>query len=663
MKLYVYHTPELLPAQGRVQCAVAIDVLRASTTIATALNSGAEAIQVFSDIDELFAVSEEFPEEKRLRAGERGGRKVAKCDLGNSPLDCTPEQVEGKRLFLSTTNGTRCLQSIETSSNVIVAALVNRQAVVDYLLKKKPGKVWLVGSGWEGEYSLEDTICAGAIADGVLEQSKSSLQKLAGNDELIAAVALYRQWKGQLPEVMALSSHGQRLLRLRGQKDVAYCSELDTVKVLPIQTQKGVLVVRQPGFFEKLFSGTLFGGDKPKEKKKQLKDAADKGQAAAKVSRDSQKALEPGQADKGKAEKTGKGVEKAKALQPAKAEIKGKGKGKGRQEQIQKKVQEQKQKPQSQAIRANVAKEQASQKQKKSGMTMTPIAEVFSGFGKKKKAEVEQKQKQAEALPPSQAPVKMDAKAEVQKAKVVQAKKAEAEKARAEAEKAKAEQAEAEQAKAKAEIEKAKAEKARAEAEKAKAEKVKAEAEAKMKAEAKIKAEAEKVQATKAKQVKTEPAKKAEVRTSEGPSVKPTGAAGSKSVDKPQAGTTTVKAVKAESVKVEPAEKKEAGPQEPKLAVSQGTPATPASGSADSSSAGPSTAAGSAAGGEKKAGNQPTQGKGTAPMQNSQPDKTKEEPSQKKPKDNGKKQTQDSKDTFEPPTLEDAKKIWNRLIK
>ena len=663
MKLYVYHTPELLPAQGRAQCAVAIDVLRASTTIATALNSGAEAIQVFSDIDELFAASEAFPEEKRLRAGERGGRKVAKCDLGNSPLDCTPEQVEGKRLFLSTTNGTRCLQSIETSSNVIVAALVNRQAVVDYLLKKKPGKVWLVGSGWEGEYSLEDTICAGAIADGILEQSKSSLQKLAGNDELIAAVALYRQWKGQLPEVMALSSHGQRLLRLRGQQDVAYCCQLDTVGVLPIQKQKGVLIVRQPGFFEKLFSGRLFGGKKQAEQK-QLKDAAaDKGQEAAEVSKDSQKALKPVAADKDKAEKTKTGkVEKAKALQPAKGETQRRRKPEQKPEKVQ-----------------------GPQKQKKSGMTMTPIAEVFSGFGKMKKAGAEQKK--AETLPPSKAPVKMDTKAEVQKAQA-EVQKAKADKAKAEA-KAKAEIEKAEAEKAKAEAQKVKADKAKAEADRAKAEKVKAEAKAKAEAGAtkakleKTKEEAQKAQAQKAKadaQVKVEadkakaqPVKPAEAKTEAAP-MKPTDAAGSKSVEKTQTGTTTVKA---ESVKVEPAKEKDAGQKEPKLAVSQVTPAkvtpattvAPATGSVDSPSvgSGSSTPVETAAGGEKKANTQSAQKKDAALVQSSQsnPLKKKEEPSEEKPKDNGKKQTQEkeAKNAFEPPTLEDAKKILKRLIK
>ncbi len=243
MKLFVYHTPELIPSSPLPDCAIAIDVLRATTTIATALHAGAASIQVFSDIDELFRVSDACPAERRLRAGERGGRKLEQCDLGNSPLDCTPETVKDKRIFLSTTNGTRCLESIQESATVLVAALVNRQSVVDYLLKEEPATVWLVGSGWQGEYSLEDTICAGAVAAGILEQSAHALGELSGNDELIASLALYRHWQSQLPELLAHSSHGQRLLGLDGHEDMAYCSALDVIDVLPMQKQKGILAL------------------------------------------------------------------------------------------------------------------------------------------------------------------------------------------------------------------------------------------------------------------------------------------------------------------------------------------------------------------------------------------------------------------------------------
>ncbi|MEQ9001819.1 MAG: 2-phosphosulfolactate phosphatase family protein [Coleofasciculus sp. B1-GNL1-01] len=242
MKLFIYHTPELTPTDTTPDCAIAVDVLRATTTIATALHAGAEAVQAFSDINQLMQVSEQWLPEKRLRAGERGGSKVAGCDLGNSPLDCTPERVQGRRLFITTTNGTRALQRVQNAPVVLAAAMVNRQTVVKYLLEQKPETVWLVGSGWEGSYSLEDTVCAGAIADSLISQTDHSLSDIAGNDEVIGALALYTQWKDKMLEMFHHASHGQRLLRLNGHEDLKYCAQADSLDVLPIQKEPGVLV-------------------------------------------------------------------------------------------------------------------------------------------------------------------------------------------------------------------------------------------------------------------------------------------------------------------------------------------------------------------------------------------------------------------------------------
>lgn len=251
MKLFVFHTPELTPTESLPDCAIAIDVLRATTTMATALAAGAEAVQVFSSIDELMQVSQQWPPEKRLRAGERGGATVAGCDLGNSPLDCTPDVVGGRRLFISTTNGTRCLERIQDAKTVLTAALINRSTVVNYLLTHQPETVWIVGSGWEGSFSLEDTVCAGAILhsleQALLAQKQGGDQKqllagLAGNDEVFAAVALYSQWHDRLLELLHHASHGQRLLRLDNHADLEYCAQTDILEVLPIQKEPGVLV-------------------------------------------------------------------------------------------------------------------------------------------------------------------------------------------------------------------------------------------------------------------------------------------------------------------------------------------------------------------------------------------------------------------------------------
>ncbi|MBD2451555.1 2-phosphosulfolactate phosphatase family protein [Nostoc sp. FACHB-152] len=241
MKLFVYHTPELTPTNEVPDCAIAVDVLRATSTIATVLAAGGEAVQVFSDLNKLMEVSEQWPSEKRLRAGERGGAKVAGFELGNSPLDCTPELVEGRRLFISTTNGTRALQRVQNSPAVLAGALINRDAIVQFLLEKQPATVWIVGSGWEGSFALEDTVCAGAIAHSLAEKSHITPDELAGNDELISAIALYSQWQDNLLGLLHHASHGKRLLRLDCHEDLKYCSQTDILDVLPMQHEIGVL--------------------------------------------------------------------------------------------------------------------------------------------------------------------------------------------------------------------------------------------------------------------------------------------------------------------------------------------------------------------------------------------------------------------------------------
>lgn len=242
MKLFVYHTPESTPTNSLPDCAVVIDVLRATTTIATALDAGAEAVQAFSNIEELKRQSDLWSPQKRLKAGEREGVMVEGFDMGNSPLIFTPEFVKDKRLFLTTTNGTRALQRVEKSPQVITAAQINRKAAVDYLLDTQPETVWMVGSGWQGDYSVEDTACAGAIAQSIIQQTDISRIELCGNDEVIGAIALYDSWKDNLLDVFRQCSHGQRLLKLDGEKDLQYCSRTDILDVLPIQKEPGVLV-------------------------------------------------------------------------------------------------------------------------------------------------------------------------------------------------------------------------------------------------------------------------------------------------------------------------------------------------------------------------------------------------------------------------------------
>jgi 2-phosphosulfolactate phosphatase len=140
-------------------------------------------------------------------------------------------------IFLSTTNGTRALQRVEDAPVVLTAAQVNRQTVVEYLQTEQPETVWMVGSGWQGSYSLEDTVCAGAIAQSFWQNQQITL----GNDEVLGAIALYTQWQDRLVDLFCHASHGERLLRLDLKADIEYCAQTDVLNVLPKQTEKGVL--------------------------------------------------------------------------------------------------------------------------------------------------------------------------------------------------------------------------------------------------------------------------------------------------------------------------------------------------------------------------------------------------------------------------------------
>ncbi len=248
MKLSYFHTseavpPVLPPAEGGPDAAVVIDVLRATTTIAWSLANGAEAIEAFADLGELEAAAAAWPEAQRLRAGERGGQRVAGYDLGNSPLAVTPELVGGKRIFMSTTNGTRSLAAVRSVPLLVTACLPNRTAVARRLIAQGSTNVWIVGSGWEGDYSLEDSLAAGAVASAATELAVAPHVGVRfGNDEMLAALALWQQWHHDTETCLRAASHGQRLIGLGDHDaDFACCAAVDNLTVVPTQAEEGVL--------------------------------------------------------------------------------------------------------------------------------------------------------------------------------------------------------------------------------------------------------------------------------------------------------------------------------------------------------------------------------------------------------------------------------------
>ena len=239
INLTYYHAASDVSGKNS-QVAVVIDVLRATTTISWALTNGADSIQVFADLELLKEKADLWDSDRKLMLGERGGKKIEGFDLGNSPLSVTKDLVIGKRLFMSTTNGTKSLQRVQNVEFLFSMALTNRKAVAERIITLNKSEILILGSGWEGSYSLEDSLAAGALADYLIKNSDSKVNIV--NDELNAALALWHYWKGDILKCLKIATHGKRLTSIGNyDDDFKCCAQLDCLNIVPSQVEKGVI--------------------------------------------------------------------------------------------------------------------------------------------------------------------------------------------------------------------------------------------------------------------------------------------------------------------------------------------------------------------------------------------------------------------------------------
>jgi 2-phosphosulfolactate phosphatase len=204
-------------------CAV-IDVIRATSTIAAALAHGASGVQPVASVSDAFAAKARDPE--ALLAGERGGQALPGFDLGNSPEDFTAERVSGRRIILTTTNGTQALAACAGARAVVTASLLNLEAVATRL--RQIGPPWIiVCAGCDGEFGVDDAVVAGALAEAL------------GREHSL--VALYRSVRRELPETLLGSAAGRELLKVGLEKDVPFCAKLNLFSIVPTLGADGVL--------------------------------------------------------------------------------------------------------------------------------------------------------------------------------------------------------------------------------------------------------------------------------------------------------------------------------------------------------------------------------------------------------------------------------------
>lgn len=217
---------------------VVIDILRATTSICTAVNNGAKAIIPVKTIEE----AKEYKDNGFLVAGERLENTFPFADWGNSALEFTRQRVAGNEIVHSTTNGTVAIALAKESnpSKIVIGAFSNLSALSNYLSEQ--GKdVQLFCSGWNNTVSLEDMTFAGALAERLLQSGKFENK----NDSTHSAIAVWNSAKDDLQGYMEKASHIHRL-RKHGMDDVFdYTFQLDTCNVVPGLEQKKIINVMQ----------------------------------------------------------------------------------------------------------------------------------------------------------------------------------------------------------------------------------------------------------------------------------------------------------------------------------------------------------------------------------------------------------------------------------
>ena len=224
-------TPALINARPPAGVAVVIDVLRATSTIATALQNGASGVIPVREPDEAIATMKRIGRDRVLLCGERSSRLITGFDLDNSPASYTAEAVRGKTLAFTTTNGTRALIDAGREGAVVLCgALLNRRAVVSALRIGASADALLVCAGNEGTLAFEDLICAGAIVAQLYREDRT----VERSDAARTAMTVYETNAKRLTTAIAGGTHGRALREAGFASDVAACSQLDVLDVVPV---------------------------------------------------------------------------------------------------------------------------------------------------------------------------------------------------------------------------------------------------------------------------------------------------------------------------------------------------------------------------------------------------------------------------------------------
>lgn len=219
---------------------VVIDVLRASSTIITALANGCSNLLAVAEPGDAAVIRRQMGE-GCLTGGERNGIKIPGFDLGNSPLEYTAERVAGQRIILCTSNGTKALKEAQNAAELLIAAFLNAGRTSLYLQDKE--EVVFFCAGRHGELGLDDLLCAGLLIENLLAQGEVELTDVAK-----LGLITYRQLLGEkntdLSKALYQAEHTRYLASIGFTDDITYCAQVDLLPYL-VRAKDGRIVMEK----------------------------------------------------------------------------------------------------------------------------------------------------------------------------------------------------------------------------------------------------------------------------------------------------------------------------------------------------------------------------------------------------------------------------------
>lgn len=242
LNIDVCFSPYLYPVyESPNSIVVIIDVLRATSAICTAFEHGVEKVIPVATLEE----AEKYKQQGFLVGAERDGLPVEGFDFGNSPFHYMGEQVKGKTIVLTTTNGTQAIEVSKKAFKIVIGSFLNLNVLCDYLLSEKRD-ILLLCSGWKDKFNLEDAVFAGAVADNLTKCYDDYKLGDAG----LAVKYLAETAESNTYKFLTHSSHKERLAILNLKEDIRYCLTPNQTSIVPIY-QNGALVKTERVFAPK----------------------------------------------------------------------------------------------------------------------------------------------------------------------------------------------------------------------------------------------------------------------------------------------------------------------------------------------------------------------------------------------------------------------------